>query len=60
MSKRVVPLYSVAMQQARSGGDVEKMRALAEQAEAHLASEGDIPAELEALKAAITKHEARG
>jgi hypothetical protein len=55
---RVVPLYAVAMQQAQGGDNLDEMKALAEQAEAHVASEGDIPAALDALKETIAKMEA--
>jgi hypothetical protein len=54
------PLYAVAMQQAETDGDLDEMKALADQAEAHLASEGDIPSQLESLKETIAKMEAGG
>jgi hypothetical protein len=55
---RVVPLYAVAMQQAQQDDDLDAMKALAERAERHVAADGDIPAALESLKAAIAKMEA--
>jgi hypothetical protein len=55
---RLQPVYGCAMQQAAEKGDLDEMKALAEQAEAVLASEGDIAGELKSLKAAIAKQEA--
>ena len=48
----VVP-YGVAIHQAIASGDIEKMQAVASEAEAHLAKFGDVSGSLAALKAAI-------
>lgn len=50
-----VVLYGVVIHQAIASGDVEKMQAVAKQAEAHLAEYGDVAGSLAALKAAISK-----
>lgn len=53
-----VPLYGVTIHHAVDKGDLEEMRKLADEAEAHLADYGDVKAALEKLKAEIAKLEA--
>lgn len=52
------PLYAATVHHARQSGNLEEMKALAELAEWFLAAEGDIAAELAALKEEIAKLEA--
>ena len=59
-SRRIQPLYGVAIQHACQSRDLEEMKELAARAEEHLAAEGDIAAELAKLKAAIADVEAQG
>jgi hypothetical protein len=58
MAPTIRPLYGVTIQHACERGDLDEMKELAAQAEAHLAADGDIAAHLEALKAEIAKQEA--
>jgi hypothetical protein len=51
-------LYGPAMHQAREQGDLSEMRRLASEAEQHIAKYGDVPRELEELKAEIARCEA--
>jgi Domain of unknown function (DUF1843) len=60
MAGRIVPLYGVAIHQARESGDLDEMRKVAAEAEEHLAQHGDIPKAYEELKAEIAKAEAGG
>jgi|GEM_PF-670972 len=57
-SPKFIPLYGIALQQAKESGDLDEMKALAAQAEAHVASEGDISGALDELNATIAKMEA--
>lgn len=50
-----VILYGVAIHEAVASGDLEKMKAVAKQAEEHVKEWGNIPAALEALKLEISK-----
>lgn len=50
-----VVLYGVVIHQAIASGDIEKMQAVASQAEAHLTEYGDVSSSLSALKAALAK-----
>lgn len=50
-----VILYGVSIYEAVASGDVQKMKAVAKQAEEHLQEWGNIPAALEALKLEISK-----
>jgi hypothetical protein len=52
-------MYAVAIQEAVASGDLQKMRAVARQAEEHLKQHGNVSAALEALKLEIAKHEKR-
>jgi hypothetical protein len=56
---RIQPLYAVPIQHACQSRNLEEMKALAARAEEYLAAEGDIAAELAALKAAIAEVEAQ-
>ena len=56
----IVPLYGVPIQQARESGDLDEMKAVAKQAEAHLEEHGDVAGALKQLKAEIAKKEAEG
>jgi hypothetical protein len=58
-SGRIQPLYAVPIQHACQSRDLDEMKALAARAEEYLAAEGDIAAELAALKAAIAEVEAQ-
>lgn len=53
----IVILYGPAIQEAAASGDLSKMKAVARQAEEHLAEYGDVPAALEALRLEIAKAE---
>jgi hypothetical protein len=53
------PLYAVAVHQAIASGDHAKMKAVAAEAQQHLAEHGDVSAALEALKSEIAKLEAK-
>lgn len=53
----VVPPYGVAIQEAAASGDLKKMKAVAKQAEEHLAEYGNVSAALEALRLEIAKAE---
>ncbi len=55
----VVPLYAVPIHDTIASGDLQKMKALAAQADRQLASQGDVGKALAALKAEIAKLEAR-
>lgn len=50
-----VILYGVSMHEAAASGDLERMKAVAKQAEAYLQEAGNVPAALEALKLEIAK-----
>lgn len=50
-------MYGPAIQEAVASGDVEKMKAVARQAEEHLREWGNVPAALEALKIEIARLE---
>lgn len=50
-------MYGPAIQEAVASGDLEKMKAVARQAEEHLREWGNIPAALEALKIEIARLE---
>ncbi|HEY6324059.1 MAG TPA: DUF1843 domain-containing protein [Thermoanaerobaculia bacterium] len=50
-------LYGVGIQEACASGDVERMKAVAKQAEEYLREAGDVSASLEALKIEIAKLE---
>lgn len=53
----VIPLYGVTIYKAAASGDLEQMKKVASQAEAHLQEHGNVPAALEALKIEIAKLE---
>lgn len=55
----IVILYGVGIQEACASGDLERMKAVAKQAEEYLQEAGDVPAALEALKIEIAKLEAK-
>ena len=55
-----VPLYAVPVQQAVQSGDLDEMKAVAKEAEAHLDEHGDVAGALQELKAEIAKKEAEG
>lgn len=50
-------MYGPAIQEAVASGDLEKMKAVARQAEEHLREWGNIPVALEALKIEIARLE---
>ncbi|MEY2441050.1 MAG: hypothetical protein QOJ46_476 [bacterium] len=52
------PLYAVPVQQATQSGDLDEMKAVAEEAERHVEQHGDVGAALQELKAEIAKMEA--
>lgn len=52
-------LYGVAIHEAVASGDLEKMKAVARQAEEHVKEWGNVPAALEALKLEISKLQKR-
>ena len=54
-----IPLYAVPIQQAAASGDLQRMKAIVQQAEEWLKETGDVSAALEALKLEIAKLEAR-
>jgi hypothetical protein len=49
-------MYATAIQEAVASGDLQKMKAVAQQAEEHLKQHGNVSAALEALKVEIAKH----
>jgi hypothetical protein len=53
-------LYGVGIHNAIAGGDLVKMKAIAAQAEKHIAEHGNVAAALEVLKAEIAKAESKG
>ncbi len=53
----IVPLYGVVIHEACCCGDLERMKAVAKQAEEYLHESGDVPAALEVLKVEIAKLE---
>lgn len=53
------PLYAAALQEAAASGDLSKMKALAQEAQKHVAETGDVAAAYEALKLEIAKIEGR-
>ena len=56
-AKADIKPYGLAIHQAIAGGDLAKMKALAADAEHHLAQHGNVSAALEALKMEIAKLE---
>jgi len=52
-----VPLYAVSIHKCIAGGELAKMKALAEEAETFLRDHGNVSAALEALKIEIAKLE---
>jgi hypothetical protein len=60
MAGHPVPPYGAAIHQARASGDLDEMRKVAAEAEAHIAEYGDVAGALEKLKAQIAEHEERG
>ena len=55
-----IPLYAVPIHEAAASGDLQRMKAVAQQAEAWLQETGNVSAALEALKLEIAKLEAKG
>jgi Domain of unknown function (DUF1843) len=55
-----IKVYGVPMRDAAAKGDLAEMKALAAQAQQHLAEHGDVSAALEVLKLEIAKLEASG
>jgi HPt (histidine-containing phosphotransfer) domain-containing protein len=53
----VIPPYGVAIHEAVASGDLERMKAAAQQAEDYLREWGNVPAALESLKMEISKLE---
>ena len=51
------PLYGVIIHETICSGDINRMKQVAQEAEAYLAKAGDVPAALEALKIEIAKAE---
>lgn len=47
--------YGVAIQEAVASGDLERMKTVAREVEAHLQELGNVPAAFEALKLEISK-----
>lgn len=56
----IVPMYGTPIHEAAASGDLERMKAVARQAEEWLRETGDVAAALEALKLEIAKLERRG
>lgn len=54
-----VILYGVGIHRAAAGGDLSEMKKIAAEAEAYLASHGNISAALQTLKIAIAKLEGK-
>ena len=52
-----IPPYGTAIHEAVASGDLEKMKAVAQQAEDYLREWGNVPAALEFLKMEISKLE---
>jgi monomeric isocitrate dehydrogenase len=52
--------YGTSIQEAVASGDLERMKAVAKQAEAYLLKVGDVSGSLAALKVEIAKLEKRG
>jgi phage shock protein A len=52
-----VPPYGVAIHQAIAQGDLQRMKTVASEAEAHLRQYGDVRSALEVLKTEIAKLE---
>jgi len=52
-----IPPYGTAIHEAVASGDLEKMKAVAQQAEAYMREWGNVPAALESLKIEISKLE---
>ncbi|HEY4574940.1 MAG TPA: DUF1843 domain-containing protein [Thermoanaerobaculia bacterium] len=57
MAVPAVPPYGVVIQEAVASGDLAKMKAAAQQAEAYLQEWGNVPAALEALKHEISRQQ---
>lgn len=55
----IVILYGVAIHEAVASGDLEKMKAVARQADEYLREAGNVPAALELLKIEIAKLEGK-
>lgn len=51
----IVTLYGVSIHEAAASGDLERMKAVARQAEEYLREAGNVPAALELLKLEIAK-----
>jgi hypothetical protein len=49
------PVYGCAMRESIAKGDLDDMKALAEQAEQHIREHGNVPLVLEVLKTEIAK-----
>jgi monomeric isocitrate dehydrogenase len=56
----VLPPYGPSIHKAIASNDLARMREIAKTAQAWLDEHGNIGAALEALKAAIAQHEAKG
>lgn len=56
----MVPPYGTAIHEAIGSGDLDKMKAVARQAEEYLAEYGDVSAALETLRFQIAKQERGG
>ncbi|AWB08783.1 DUF1843 domain-containing protein (plasmid) [Azospirillum humicireducens] len=54
------PMYMAAMTEAIASGDLSRMKKVAAEAEAHLATYGDVPRLLQLLKIEIAKAESKG
>jgi len=50
-----IVMYGVVIHQAIASGDIEKMKAVAKEAEQHLAEHGDVTSALSVLKGEIAK-----
>ena len=56
----IIPMYAVAIGDAIAGGELDKMKEVAQQAEEHLSQTGNVSAALELLKVEIAKAEKSG
>ena len=59
MAGHPVPPYGAAIHQARASGDLDEMRKVAAEAEAHIEEYGDVAGALKKLKEQIARQEAR-
>jgi len=57
MASTAIPPYGVVIHEAIASGDLAKMKAAAQQAEAYVQEWGNVPAALEALKQEISRQE---